>query len=128
MAAGFWEKLVSLDRRWIYLVIGIVTFFPILFYIGVPVNITTEVEAVIKALEEIDIETTGARKFAFTSSHDTLKLEGMDDNPNQYGHISSLFQWEEDGSLVPIYPKWLMEEAGVSYTFPPWSGPWDNIS
>ena len=46
MAGGMWLRLANLDRRWIYLVIGIVTFLPIVFYIGVPVNITPEVEAV----------------------------------------------------------------------------------
>jgi hypothetical protein len=30
--------------------------------------------------------------------------------------------------LVPIYPKQLMEEVGATYVYPPWSGPWDNIS
>ncbi|MFC1487803.1 ABC transporter substrate-binding protein [Thermoproteota archaeon] len=86
---------------------------------------TTETEDVIKALEEIEVETTRARKFAFTSSHDVLFREGTIDNPNDYGHIFSWFQWQEDGSLIPIYPKWLMEEAGVTITFPPWNGPWN---
>jgi hypothetical protein len=88
---------------------------------------TTETEEVIKSLEEIDVETTQARKFAFTSSHDTLYTEEtVLDNSDQYGHIKSSFQWLEDGLLVPIYPKWLMEEAGVTYTFPDWPGPWDD--
>jgi len=82
---------------------------------------TTETEEVIKALEEIEVETTQARKFAFTSSHDVLYLEDNHD----HGQIGSLFQWQEDGSLVPIYPKWLMEEANATITFPDWSGPWD---
>jgi hypothetical protein len=36
------------------------------------------------------------------------------------------FQWQ-DGVLVPVYPIWLMEEAGATYTFPDWPGPWDNL-
>jgi len=87
---------------------------------------TTETEEVIKALEEIEVETTNARKFAFTSSHDALYQEGMIDNPDDYGHINTLFQWQEDGLLIPIYPKWLMEEANATITFPDWPGPWDN--
>jgi hypothetical protein len=43
---GFWDKLIAIDRRWIYMVIGIVTFIPILFPIGLPVYVTGEVEAV----------------------------------------------------------------------------------
>lgn len=87
---------------------------------------TTETEEVIKVLEEIDLETTQARKFAFASSHSVLCTEGTVDNPDDYGIIGSLFQWQEDGSLVPIFPKWLMEEAGATYTFPEWPGPWDE--
>jgi ABC-type branched-subunit amino acid transport system substrate-binding protein len=88
---------------------------------------TTETEEVITALEEIAVETTAARKFAFASSHAALFLESMG-NPDDYGAIATLFQWQEDGSLIPIYPKWLMEEAGVTYSFPDWAGPWDNIN
>jgi len=27
--------------------------------------------------------------------------------------------------LMPVYPKDVMQEAGVTYTFPDWAGPWD---
>jgi branched-chain amino acid transport system substrate-binding protein len=87
---------------------------------------TTETEEVIKALEETDVETTRARKFAFTTSHDVLYTGEIVDNPDDYGIVVSLFQWQEEGALVPIYPKWLMEEAGATYTFPDWPGPWDK--
>ncbi|KON29670.1 hypothetical protein AC477_05650 [miscellaneous Crenarchaeota group-1 archaeon SG8-32-1] len=87
---------------------------------------TTETEAVIKALETTQVETSMARNFAFTSNHDVLYGKGMLSNPDDYGFIASLFQWQQDGSLVPVYPKWLMEEAGATYTFPDWPGPWDN--
>ena len=83
---------------------------------------TTETEKVIKSLEETVVETTQARKFAFTSSHDVLYQEGTDD----FGHIFTSYQWQEDGSLIPIYPKWLMEEANATITFPEWPGPWDE--
>ena len=87
---------------------------------------TPEIEYVIETLEEIEVETTQARKFAFTSSHDVLYREGSIDNPDDYGHILTWFQWQKDGSLVPISPKWLMEEANASITLPEWSGPWDE--
>jgi len=43
---NFWEKLLMIDRRWIYLTIGIVVFVPLLFRIGMPVYVTTEVQNV----------------------------------------------------------------------------------
>jgi len=87
-----------------------------------------DIEMVIKALEETEVETTLAPKFAFTSSHDVLYEKGMLSDREDYGITTTLFQWQENGMLVPIYPKWLMEEAGATYIYPDWAGPWDNIS
>jgi len=87
---------------------------------------TVETEEVIKALESTSIETSMARNFVFTESHDVMYGEGTND-PNDDYIITTLFQWH-NGELVPIYPKAIMEEAGVTYTYPPWPGPWDNIN
>jgi hypothetical protein len=57
MAASIWQKLIDLDRRWIYLVIGIVTFMPLLTYIEVPVNITPEVDSVYQRLNSLQAGT-----------------------------------------------------------------------
>jgi hypothetical protein len=53
MAKSFWQKVIDIDRRWIYLVIGIVTFIPILWYIGMPVKVTPEVKAVYDKVESL---------------------------------------------------------------------------
>jgi hypothetical protein len=53
MRASFWQKVIDIDRRWIYLVIGIVTFVPILNYIGLPVKVTSEVKAVYDKVESL---------------------------------------------------------------------------
>lgn len=81
---------------------------------------TTETDAVIESLEETEIETTDSRCFVFTSSHDIMFGPGYT--------TAIFFQWQEDGSRVPVYPKEIMEEAGATYAFPPWPGPWDEIS
>jgi len=78
---------------------------------------TLETEAVIKALEEVDVETTTAPRFIFLDSHDILYGPGYDE---QY-----FFQWQANGTRVPIYPRELKEGAGAIYTFPDWLGPWD---
>ncbi|MEJ2241040.1 MAG: ABC transporter substrate-binding protein [Candidatus Bathyarchaeota archaeon] len=80
---------------------------------------TLETEAVIKALEEVDLETTTAPRFIFTTSHDIMYGPGYDE---QY-----FFQYQENGTRVPVYPRELKEKAGATYKFPDWSGPWDNI-
>ena len=87
---------------------------------------TIETEAVIKALEETSIETSNAKNVAFTTSHDVLVGENINDPEEDY-MFAIVFQWQ-DGDLIPVYPKKIMEEAGAIYTFPDWLGPWDNIS
>jgi len=84
---------------------------------------TINSDDVIEALEEINIETASVRNFGFTKSH--ARMVDADFSPEYIPYI--LFQWQ-NGELAPIHPKEIMEEAGASYTFPDWSGPWDNIS
>ncbi len=86
---------------------------------------TTETEAVIKALETVDVETSLARHFVFTSSHDIMIGEAGPNKPSEDYFLICIFQWQ-NGELVPIYPKEIMEEAGATYTYPDWPGPWDE--
>lgn len=72
---------------------------------------TTETDAVIEALEETDIETTAAQHFVFTSGHDVMAGPG-------YVQIL-FFQWQPDGTRVPVYPIEIMEEVGGEYLLPP---------
>ena len=56
-------------------------------------------------------------------------MVGME-GPNKLSEdyfLVAMFQWQ-NGVQVPVYPTELMEEAGATYLFPPWPGPWDNIS
>jgi branched-chain amino acid transport system substrate-binding protein len=84
---------------------------------------TIETEAVIKALEETSVETSNARNWVFTPSHGLMMGENPNDPEAEYA-FAMYFQWQ-NGELVPVYPKKIMEEAGASYTFPDWPGPWD---
>ena len=87
---------------------------------------TIETEAVIKALEETSVETSSAKEFTFTKSH--VVMVGADSNDPEADYmLDMLFQWQ-NGKLVPVYPKAIMEKAGETYTFPPWSGPWDDLN
>ena len=86
---------------------------------------TTETEAVIAALEEIEVETSLTRNFVFTPSHDVLGGENIN-NPDEDLMVVMLFQWQNEQQL-PMYPKKIKEETGASYMFPDWSGPWDDL-
>ena len=90
---------------------------------------TTETEAVIKTLETTNIETSMARHFVFTSAHDATWSFADPNNPNapvdeEHGMYMT-FQWQ-NGTQVPVYPLNVMEEAGATYKFPPWHGPWSK--
>lgn len=84
---------------------------------------TIKTEQVIEALEETRVETSNARNFVFTTSHDAMMGENLMDPDEDY-QLIMLFQWQ-NGRQVPVYPKKVMEEAGATLTFPDWPGPWD---
>lgn len=87
---------------------------------------TTETEAVIRTLETTNIETSSARHFVFTSSHDIMVASDTPNNPSEDYMVTLIFQWQ-DGTQVPVRPLEIMKEAGATYKYPPWNGPWSNI-
>jgi branched-chain amino acid transport system substrate-binding protein len=87
---------------------------------------TSDVEAVISALEQTSVETSLARDFVFTRSHDVMGSKNIN-NPDEDYMVGMLFQWQ-NGKLVPMTPQKIKEEEGAIYKYPPWSGPWDNMS
>jgi len=86
---------------------------------------TTETEAVIRALETTNVETVMARHFVFTSSHDVLVGSGVPNSPAEDYMVMCMFQWQ-NGTQIPVYPEAIMKEAGATYNYPPWQGPWSN--
>jgi branched-chain amino acid transport system substrate-binding protein len=77
---------------------------------------TTETEAVLEALEMTSVETSFFKTFTFTTNHDSMYSPDDD---------TIIFQWQEGGTRVPIYPPEAGQELGASYTYPDWPGPWD---
>jgi branched-chain amino acid transport system substrate-binding protein len=85
---------------------------------------TIETEAVIKALEKTNVETSSARHFVFTSSHDIL-VGGTVNDPSSDYTVMCIFQWQ-NGTQVLVKPEAFMKESGATYKYPPWQGPWSN--
>ena len=85
---------------------------------------TIETDAVIEALEETRVETSNAREFVFTESHALMMGKNPNDPEANYPFVI-LFQWQ-NGEQVPVYPKKIMEEAGSTYIYPDWDGPWNK--
>lgn len=89
---------------------------------------TIETEALIRALETTTIETSSYPSFRFTASHDIMisKTKVGTANSDKKGSLC-FFQWQH-GEFVPVWPKVLMDKENVTYTYPDWPGPWDEIS
>ncbi|UCD17830.1 MAG: hypothetical protein JSV44_02695 [Candidatus Zixiibacteriota bacterium] len=50
---GFWEKIQTIDRRWIYLLVAIAVFFPMVVVMKFPVEITPEARQLYNAIDEL---------------------------------------------------------------------------
>jgi branched-chain amino acid transport system substrate-binding protein len=85
---------------------------------------TIEYDAIITALEHTDVETSLAKRSVFTSTHDVMVGADLN-NPGDDYVLVCLFQWQ-DGKQVPVYPIELLQDAGATYKFPAWEGPWSS--
>ena len=89
---------------------------------------TTETEAVIKALESTNVETSMARHFVFTTSHDIL-FSTLAPQEHDEDHVMiCMFQWQANATQAIVGPEHLMQEIGNSYQYPSWEGPWSKQS
>ncbi len=50
---NFWEKLLGMDRRWVYLTVAISVIFPMLVVIKFPVELTPEAEELYNAVQSL---------------------------------------------------------------------------
>ncbi len=50
---SFWERMEKLDRRWIYLAVGVAVILPFLFPTPLPIGITPEARALYDAVEAL---------------------------------------------------------------------------
>ena len=50
---NFWQKLLRLDRRWIFLIVAIVVAIPIIHPLGLPVYETPEVRALYDSIDAL---------------------------------------------------------------------------
>jgi ABC-type branched-subunit amino acid transport system substrate-binding protein len=87
---------------------------------------TTETDAVIKALETVDVETSMARHFVYTKSHDIMQSTAKAASPPEDFQLMGILQWQTNKTLVPITPETIMREAGAAFQYPTWKGPWSN--
>ncbi len=56
MSSNIWERMLNIDRRWIYLSIGIVAIVPFFVKFGMPVVTTEEVENIFNYVDQLGSE------------------------------------------------------------------------
>ncbi len=83
----------------------------------------TDTEAVIKALETIEIDTVLVNDFRFTSNHDIYIASTGMTNLSESTTLYLVIQWQ-NGAQVPIFPDSLRIAADATLKYPPWQGPW----
>jgi hypothetical protein len=52
-AVNFWGKMLNIDRRWIFLLIGVVSIVPFLIPVGMPITTTSEVESIYDCIDSL---------------------------------------------------------------------------
>lgn len=55
---NFWERMEKMDRRWIYLMVGIAVIFPFIFPAEFPISTTPEVQMLYDAVEGVPDSST----------------------------------------------------------------------
>ena len=50
---SFWERVANIDRRWIYLLVAIAVFFPMIFVMQFPVELTPEAQQLYNAIDKL---------------------------------------------------------------------------
>lgn len=50
---GFWDKVSNIDRRWIYLMVALATFFPMIVVMQFPVELTPEAVQLYEAIDNL---------------------------------------------------------------------------
>lgn len=50
---SFWDKAESIDRRWVYLMVGLAVIFPFIFPVILPISVTPEARSLYDYIEEI---------------------------------------------------------------------------
>jgi hypothetical protein len=52
-ASGFWQRILAIDRRWIFLLVGVGASLPLLFPVNLPVTPSPRVQAAYDAIEAV---------------------------------------------------------------------------
>lgn len=105
MKMGFWSFILDLDRRWIFLLVGIVVIIPLVLPIGFPTVVTPPVQNLYEAVDSIE-PNSKPLLICFDYSPDT----SPELDPMAYALMRHCFSKDIKMVMMALYP----EGAGMA--------------
>ena len=112
---GFWEKLMKLDRRWVFLLIALAVFIPFLKPLGLPITVTKPVQDVFDEVERIPPEGP-----PLMISTDYAPATAPELDPMFYALLRQCFSTKRKVLIIGgLYPQGAgMAQAGLNFILP----------
>ena len=111
---GFWEKLMKLDRRWIFLLIALAVFIPFLKPLGLPITVTKPVQDIFDEVERIP-----SKGPPLMISTDYAPATAPELDPMLYALLRQCLASKRRVILLALYPDGAgMAQAGLNFILP----------
>ncbi len=111
---SFWEKVLKLDRRWVFLLIALAVFIPFLKPLRLPLTITKPAKDVFDAVEAISPEGP-----PLLISTDYAPSTAPELDPMYYAMLRHCLATKRRVMILALYPEGAgMAQAGLNYVLP----------
>lgn len=111
---GFWEKIMKLDRRWVFLLIALAVYIPFLKPLRLPLDVTKPVRDVFDAVEEIEPE---GKPLLISTDYAPSTAPELD--PMYYALLRHCFSTKRRVIMLALYPQGAgMAQAGLDFILP----------
>lgn len=111
---GFWEKLMKMDRRWVFLLIGLAVFIPFLRPLRLPLTVTKPARDVFEAVEAIPPE--GPPLLIAT---DYAPSTAPELDPMYFAMLRHCLATKRKVMMLALYPQGAgMAQAGLDFVLP----------
>jgi hypothetical protein len=111
---GFWEKLMKLDRRWVFLLIALAVFIPFLRPLRLPLSVTKPVKDIFDEMEKISPEGPPLLIGADYAPSTAPELD-----PMYYALLRHCLSTKRRVMVLALYPQGAgMAQAGLDFVLP----------
>ncbi len=111
---GFWEKLMKMDRRWIFLLIGLAVFIPFLRPLRLPLTVTKPARDVFEAVEAIP---PNGPPLLIATDYAPSTAPELD--PMYFAMLRHCLSTNRKVMMLALYPQGAgMAQAGLDFVLP----------